>query len=189
MIVKCANCKKEFYARPSDIKKGKGKYCSRKCYSDSQIGRPSPKKGKILVPKVEVACEYCNEKFKVHRSRYKRGKVRYCSLSCHRKDRTGSRAPAWKGGEKKNGDYIICYAPHHPNSTTERPYINRSQLIVEKHLKRFLADKEVVHHINGIKDDDRIENLYLFPSQSEHQRYHRLSMSKKCELITSSNIC
>ncbi len=41
---------------------------------------------------------------------------------------------------------------------------------MEKHLGRYLSEKEVVHHKNGDVVDDRIENLQLCDSQSTHAK-------------------
>ena len=48
----------------------------------------------------------------------------------------------------------------------------RARLVMEQKLGRPLKVLEVVHHINGIKSDDRPENLQLFVDQSAHMEYH-----------------
>lgn len=44
--------------------------------------------------------------------------------------------------------------------------------VMEKSLGRKLTDIEVVHHIDGDKLNNRIENLRLFPNQAEHNQHH-----------------
>lgn len=64
---------------------------------------------------------------------------------------------------------IFC--PKHPNCT-KNGFVPTHRIVMEKHIGRYLTKKEVVHHINGIKHDNRIENLMLFPSGSEHLSHH-----------------
>lgn len=84
--------------------------------------------------------------------------------------------PNWKGGIQRSNGRIFILMPIHPFAT-KAGYIRHSRLIMEKHLGRYLKPEEVVHHINGIKNDDRIENLQLFVNRSEHARFHRLYFS------------
>lgn len=45
--------------------------------------------------------------------------------------------------------------------------------VMEKHLERRLDSEEVVHHIDGDKLNNKIQNLKLFSNQDEHDRCHR----------------
>jgi len=75
--------------------------------------------------------------------------------------------------------YILIYAPKHP--LANRNYVREHRLLIEKHLGRYLTAKEIVHHINGIKNDNRLENLALLKNSSEHMKIHN-RFRKKCPL-------
>ena len=102
----------------------------------------------------KVKCGYCKKEFWVQKSYIKRGGGKYCSGYCwqsYKKQKTNKRLG-------KDG-YI-----HYRHDREHR-------MIMEKLLNRRLFKKEHVHHINGIKNDNRIENLQLM-SESEHHKLH-----------------
>jgi transposase-like protein len=49
---------------------------------------------------------------------------------------------------------------------------------MERHLNRILDPKEIVHHVNRDKKDNRIENLELFDSLSDHMSHHHKTDGK-----------
>ena len=101
-----------------------------------------------------------------------KGKPR--NLRCRKCRALGNRNPAWKGGRAidKRNNYIYVYI--NPNdffySMADKGHnrISEHRLIMAKHLNRCLLPWEIVHHKNGIKDDNRIENFQLMPSRNYH---------------------
>lgn len=85
----------------------------------------------------------------------------------------------WNGGIKKSYGYILILKPEHPFNITG--YVREHRLVMEEFLGRYLTSKEVVHHINEITDDNRLENLMLFETDGKHRAYHnqlkRLAMA------------
>ena len=89
---------------------------------------------------------------------------------------SGNKHPLWNGGRNKNwAGYIHIHNPTHPYAN-RHGYIFEHRLVMEKKIGRYLHIWEVVHHINKIKDDNRIENLELFEKR-EHDRIHGFKCS------------
>lgn len=72
---------------------------------------------------------------------------------------------------KRSGGYIRIYWPGHHRVGNDG-YAKRADLVMEIKLGRDLKPEELVHHINGIRDDDRPENLQVMSSKAEHTRLH-----------------
>lgn len=78
-------------------------------------------------------------------------------------------------------DYVHGYKyfifPHHPLDR-KNGYILEHRLVMEKKLGRKLNKNEVVHHINGIRDDNRTENLKLYVNNGAHIKDHAKARRK-----------
>lgn len=85
----------------------------------------------------------------------------------------GEQGIRWKGGKNKQANgYVLVYCPSHPHAYNGK-YVPEHRLVMEELLGRFLSPEEIVHHKNGERDDNRRENLSLFPGVAEHLSYHR----------------
>ncbi len=83
----------------------------------------------------------------------------------------GCRNVNWNGGRTTNEQgYILILQPTHPNARTTG-YILEHRLVMATHLGRALQSNEVVHHVNGDRKDNRLENLTLLTAAS-HKRSH-----------------
>lgn len=91
----------------------------------------------------------------------------------------GSTHGSWKGGRfHRSGnerDYVVVWLPPDDfffsmtfGKNGYGRYVYEHRLVMARHLKRCLLPWEVIHHKNGIKDDNRLENLVLYKGQAKH---------------------
>ncbi len=84
---------------------------------------------------------------------------------------SGSRNGLWNDGQMMSNGYRWLLRPGHP-SANRRGYVAEHRLVMEECLGRRLAAGEVVHHLNGNKLDNRIENLKLYQNNIAHMHDH-----------------
>ncbi len=83
--------------------------------------------------------------------------------------RRGKASGHSKGGRiKDNFGYILLWMPGHPNAKSgiRKSYVAEHRFVMSEYLGRPLEKWEFVHHQNGIKDDNRIENLELLTKKN-----------------------
>ncbi len=118
------------------------------------------------------------------------------SKSCGCSRGIGSTHVAWKGGRRLKGGYILIYRPDHPRASKRNGYVAEHILVMEKHLNRFLLKTEIVHHINGERTDNKVENLELWdyghPHGQRHtdkMRFYMSELLKKCDRRILAQFC
>lgn len=161
MQKKCIVCNKKIDKGKRSVSQyKKARYCSRKCFAnDKRITET-------------IVCEECG-KTKTRKKRSD-GKGRFCSNSCagryairiatKARDFNGENNPAYKNGKTINTQGYVRL------NTKQR--INEHRYVMEQHLGRKLTPIEVVHHIDGDKTNNNINNLKLCKNQSEHSKIH-----------------
>lgn len=159
--------------------------------------------------KNNVVCPVCGKAFHLKPSKIENGARHYCSYACHKQAKKeymkgeknhqyGLRGPknaSWKGGVRiSNHGYRLIYCEGHPFGENKTNYVLEHRLVAEQHLltddnsimvngKRYLSPEFIVHHKNGNRLDNRVENLEVM-SLSDHQRMHATKQSEWMERNT-----
>ncbi len=143
----CKTCGKKFtcYKNDQRVKNNSVKYCCKQCSDEAR------KTGQIK------QCPICGKDF--YTTRHK-----YCSTECGHKHKIQNTIHKIYF---ENG-YKIAYI----NGYNKKGNAKIHRLIMEKAIGRRLDQDEVVHHIDGNKTNNNIENLVIM-SRKEHSRLHR----------------
>ena len=155
--VKCKICDNVFYAKPSWLKKGWNKYCSRKCQFEGQ------RNGKM------IACFICGKKAYKTLKELKKSKSKkyFCGKSCQTIWRNsmvyiGKNHSNWKGGESTYKNILI---------KSKSPRACRLCKIKDE---RVLA----AHHLDFNRKNNNIENL-IWLCHNCHHLIHRYPKEKE----------
>ena len=137
-------------------------------------------------------CPQCKQRRWLRRSCIKSPTFTGLCHSCSSKNkippdaiRKGPEHGSWRGGRhyRSQGDYILIWvspddffypmAKRHTRKDGRGygNYIYEHRLIMAKHLSRCLLPWEIVHHRNGVKDDNRNRNLIIC-TVSYHKQLH-----------------
>jgi hypothetical protein len=158
----CEKCAKSF--------KTVGAIC-RTCYSSERNAktrsipcRGCQRVGLLILNRAENLCTKCDRLKKEAADPMLAQKRRDQTRKSNRKMRgTDPNAPIRKskGWWLSSQGYVMLFRPEHPNRDANG-CIKQHTLVMSEKLGRPLTEDENVHHINGIRDDNRIENLELW---------------------------
>jgi hypothetical protein len=176
-------------------------YCSPKC---QQMGAVIPIPDEELEQARELyesgmTWDQVAAKMEINQSRQEnivkilKSKYGFKSRIPKKSNQTGASNDSWKGGRVKLSGYVSVKTPGHPRGSTQG-YVFEHILVMEKHIGRYLVwgtrrdpNNEVVHHINGDRADNRLENLVLMTA-SEHCCLHSNQKSAKPILDSTHNV-
>jgi hypothetical protein len=101
----------------------------------------------------------------------------------------GKESKQWKGGRRVDGfGYIKLHMPGHPFADSTNYVREHLAVVTEKYGHDYVRDRGgVVHHINGEKQDNRPENLYVC-THSENKAFNSQLLNMAFQLVNAGII-
>lgn len=133
---------------------------------DGRIRIKSLYKGKVINRYYrEIGCSMCNKIILREVQNIKKQKYTFC------KECTPKRAMFYYplSVKVKSSGHVLRYAPEHPNA--KKNYIPEHRFVIENSIGRYLEKHEVIHHIDCVKDNNSLTNLWITDS-SGHTKAH-----------------
>lgn len=172
---KCKNCKTFNDFHKDKRSKDGFRYWCKECDRDCHKQRPRKK--------TEFKCESCGESKLVDFYVNKRRKTNFCKKctskelfsGVSRPDMSKEKSARWKGGRYISSDGYqveIVHGEYHPSG--RQKYIKEHIRIMESHIGRKIETQrgnmgEQIHHIDGDKLNNAIENLLLCSDTRDHK--------------------
>jgi hypothetical protein len=166
----CPDCKK-------NLSSYSAKWC-RKCY----------KKHIIVKPRKGITFNTGKTHFKKGFTPWNKGKkqILTTAIILGNKRRKGITMPKPKGFSETmrkvnpplkriitTAGYVLLFKPNHFGSIDKKGKITEHRYNIECFLNKKLNKSEVIHHLNGDKKDNRLENLYVCENVTEHSKLHK----------------
>jgi len=135
-----------------------------------------------MTNQILIKCPDCGKERLVRLSNTRRNNFTGICYSCFFKYHNPLVGKSGLAGKSRNilprlhEGYVTIHKPEH-HRANKNGNVKRCVLVLEKKLGRELDKTEHVHHINGIRDDDRPENLMPL-TNSEHTRLHAIERHK-----------
>jgi hypothetical protein len=105
----------------------------------------------------------CGTITKVTGSNLRNYRTRSCGCTRDGSRRRGASNHKWKGGRLRQRGYVRVLDPSHPRADANGYVLEHIKVMTER-LGRQLYENETVHHKNGVRSDNRLDNLELWGS-------------------------